>query len=227
MPYLVAAVHTYVVVPHATGGKRSESNTNMTNRSPDHRPIEQVDALRTLLDDRRAQTVEYGRHAFAKEDPAEARRLADRLERLNEAEAALDKIAEALSGFPPLPNASTREVRNTSVIAPERLGEPVTLTFQGLTAKGAWNGKVFTLFAGSEFRDAEVPSTPDHIRDARRDLKRNGGALREGDHWRVMRDVQLHSPSLAAGIVLGRSANGRKEWRRAGGGPLGDPTPKG
>jgi len=38
-----------------------------------------------------------------------------------------------------------------------------------------------------------------------------------GDHYRFTQNYDLSSPSTAAGVVLGRTANGRIEWRDATG----------
>nr|WP_296895738.1 DUF4357 domain-containing protein [Thiobacillus sp.] len=53
--------------------------------------------------------------------------------------------------------------------------------------------------------------------DLREELIGNGVLQREGDHYRFEQDYVFSSPSTAAAVVLGRSANGRIEWKDAGG----------
>lgn len=50
------------------------------------------------------------------------------------------------------------------------------------------------------------------------------GTISEG---RFTKDCRFSSPSLAAGVALGRSSNGRTEWKDADGRPLGDFIGKG
>lgn len=49
--------------------------------------------------------------------------------------------------------------------------------------------------------------------DLRQELIANGVLEREGDHFRFAQDYVFPAPSTAAAVVLGRSANGRVEWK--------------
>ncbi|MGH8830021.1 MAG: DUF4357 domain-containing protein [Polaromonas sp.] len=53
--------------------------------------------------------------------------------------------------------------------------------------------------------------------DVRQELIANGVLAREGDAYRFTQDYVFSSPSTAAAVVLGRSANGRIEWKDAKG----------
>jgi hypothetical protein len=41
--------------------------------------------------------------------------------------------------------------------------------------------------------------------------------VRHGDYLRLTRDHLFSSPSTAAMVLLGRTSNGRKEWKNAAG----------
>lgn len=74
--------------------------------------------------------------------------------------------------------------------------------------------------SGSQAVGESVPSMKQHVRgmfDLRQELIGNGVLVREGDHYCFAQDYVFSSPSTAAAVVLGRSANGRIEWKDAGG----------
>ena len=50
-------------------------------------------------------------------------------------------------------------------------------------------------------------------RNKRAELVADGSIIKEDDYMVLKRDVLLNSPSKAAEVVLGWSANGRKEWK--------------
>jgi hypothetical protein len=55
-----------------------------------------------------------------------------------------------------------------------------------------------------------------HVRgmfDLRQNLIERGVLQQEGNHYRFTQDYAFSSPSTAAAVVLGRSANGRIEWK--------------
>lgn len=49
--------------------------------------------------------------------------------------------------------------------------------------------------------------------DLRQELIGNGVLERDDDHYRFTQDFVFSSPSTAAAVALGRSANGRVEWK--------------
>ena len=51
----------------------------------------------------------------------------------------------------------------------------------------------------------------------RADLRRSGVLIEQGAALRFTQDYTFKSPSLASSIVLGRSSNGRTEWKDATG----------
>lgn len=92
------------------------------------------------------------------------------------------------------------------------------LTCQGrdITATGHDTPQGFIVKTGSFAAKEEVPSLNahyPHVCAARADLLKNGVLVPEGDRLRFTQDYTFNSPFLAASVVMGRSANGRVEWK--------------
>ena len=51
------------------------------------------------------------------------------------------------------------------------------------------------------------------MKKVRSDLLKQGVFVEEGDHLNMTQDYVFGSPSLAAAVLLARSANGRIEWK--------------
>lgn len=81
------------------------------------------------------------------------------------------------------------------------------------SARGQESAQGFKVFQGALARPSEVPSIHPWLHEIRADLIANGALeVREG-RLVLTQDYVFDSPSAAAGVFLGRSANGRKEWR--------------
>jgi hypothetical protein len=96
----------------------------------------------------------------------------------------------------------------------------LTCRGKGVTASGYEATQGFVVKSGSRAVGESVPSMQQHVRgmfDLREELIGNGVLQREGDHFLFAQDYAFSSPSTAAAVVLGRSANGRIEWKDAGG----------
>lgn len=89
---------------------------------------------------------------------------------------------------------------------------------RGAKARGMLTSEGFVVLKGSQIADAEVPSTPASVRFKRAALI----ADKSIESWVLTRDLLFNSPSLAASIVLGRSANGTLEWKLRSGATLKD-----
>jgi hypothetical protein len=91
---------------------------------------------------------------------------------------------------------------------------------KGVSAQGFEGTQGFVVKEGSQAVGETVPSMEQHVRgmyELREELIRNGVLARQGDHYMFTQDYVFSSPSTAAAVVLGRSANGRVEWKdRAG-----------
>jgi hypothetical protein len=101
-------------------------------------------------------------------------------------------------------------------------GAPELLTCKGkgVIAIGYEATQGFVVKAGSGAAGEEAPSMREYVRgvcDIRRDLKQNGVLQGTGEDYVFTQDYTFSSPSTAAAVVLGRSANGRIEWKDAKG----------
>jgi hypothetical protein len=56
-----------------------------------------------------------------------------------------------------------------------------------------------------------------YMSNLRRVLVEKGVFIDDGESYRLAQDYSFDSPSTAAGVLLGRSANGRIEWKDASG----------
>lgn len=88
---------------------------------------------------------------------------------------------------------------------------------KGIEAQGFETPGGFLVRAGSGAVLDEVPSLPKHISETRHALRGNGVLRVDGDRYIFTQDYVFASPSTAAGVVMGRNANGRLEWRTADG----------
>ncbi|WP_225830426.1 DUF4357 domain-containing protein [Streptomyces sp. NK08204] len=97
-----------------------------------------------------------------------------------------------------------------------------------LAEKGTNGSQKMVVLAGSPARPEVVPSFPLRMPSSHRlrEQLREEGRIRETTTWpgwlEVVSDVECNSPSAAAEILLGRSANGWLEWKTTDGRPLAD-----
>jgi hypothetical protein len=83
--------------------------------------------------------------------------------------------------------------------------------------KGKETSQGFKVFAGSIARSDEVDSINGWAHDLRFDLLENGVLEPTAAGLVLTQDYVFKSPSAAAAVLMGRSANGREEWRSADG----------
>lgn len=101
-------------------------------------------------------------------------------------------------------------------------GELPLLTCQGkgVLATGHDTPQGFVIRAGSFATKEEVPSLKERFPNTcelRADLLKRGVLVVERNGLRFAQDYTFNSPSLAASVVLGRSANGRNDWKDSAG----------
>lgn len=105
--------------------------------------------------------------------------------------------------------------------APAAKASPVlTCKGKGVQATGYEASQGFVVRAGSQAVLDSVPSMALHVRgmfDLRQELIGNGVLGLQGGLYQFTQDYSFSSPSTAAAVVLGRSANGRIEWKAADG----------
>jgi len=97
--------------------------------------------------------------------------------------------------------------------APTQEARLLHLNAKGITSRGYESGDGFVVMSGSQAVGSEVPSVPPTVAELRRNLVQKGVLKETGGVLTFTDNYLFNSPSLAAGVVLGRSANGRTEWR--------------
>ena len=101
-----------------------------------------------------------------------------------------------------------------------KAGPVLTCKGKGVQATGYEASQGFVVRAGSQAVADTVPSMAQHVRgmyDLRQELTSNGVLAMQGALYQFTQDYSFSSPSTAAAVVLGRSANGRIEWKAADG----------
>ena len=96
-------------------------------------------------------------------------------------------------------------------------GRELLLKGKGIEARGIDSPEGFVVRAGSAAVMTEVPSIHPYLIELRRTLVKSGVLANAGDVFRLAQDYTFNSPSTAAGVLLGRTANGRTEWKDAKG----------
>jgi hypothetical protein len=87
----------------------------------------------------------------------------------------------------------------------------------GVKATGYEVPKGFVVLKGSQAVRAETNTIHQYMSTRRHDLLTQGVIVDEGPHYVFTTDHPFGSPSTAAGVILGRAANGRIEWKNAEG----------
>ncbi len=101
-----------------------------------------------------------------------------------------------------------------------KAGPVLTCKGKGVQATGYEASQGFVVRAGSQAVADTVPSMAQHVRgmfDLRQELVTNGVLAMQGALFQFTQDYTFSAPSTAAAVVLGRSANGRVEWKAADG----------
>lgn len=86
-----------------------------------------------------------------------------------------------------------------------------------ITASGQESLTGFTVFKDSTMRKEETNTIPAFVHSLRQDIIGANVVVDSGDYYTFTRDYVFPSPSSAAGVILGRSANGRTEWKNKAG----------
>lgn len=105
-----------------------------------------------------------------------------------------------------------------SVGSPEQKGATeLCLKARGVEAHGMETPQGFVVQSGSRAASDEVPSCHAYLKELRAALIRNGVLKPVDEGYSFTQDYLFPSPSTAAGVVLGRSSNGRIEWKTKAG----------
>ena len=97
-----------------------------------------------------------------------------------------------------------------------KAGPVLSCKGKGVQATGSEASQGFVVRAGSQAVVDSAPSMAQHVRgmfDLRQELISNGVLVPLGGLFQFTQDYTFSAPSTAAAVVLGRSANGRVEWK--------------
>lgn len=89
---------------------------------------------------------------------------------------------------------------------------------RGAVATGITTTEGFVVFKGSKIASTEVPSMPESFKKKRAQIISENVVI----DFEFTQDYLFSSPSTAAAVVMGRSANGLKEWKLKDGSNLGE-----
>jgi hypothetical protein len=104
--------------------------------------------------------------------------------------------------------------------APAASAPELTCKGKGLLARGYESTQGFVVKAGSQAMADLAPSLLNHFAGTvakRQELIDLGVLAQQGSAYVFTQDYAFSSPSLASSVVLGRSSNGRMDWKDAQG----------
>ena len=107
----------------------------------------------------------------------------------------------------------------------KELGETEELFLKGARAaagKGKRTTDGFVVFKGSELAFNALPSLPKALNELREELLNSESIIEEQGKYILSEDILFSSPSAAAAVIMGRSANGLLEWKSKSGKTLKD-----
>lgn len=84
---------------------------------------------------------------------------------------------------------------------------------RGANASGQMTNEGFVVTKNSEIADSTTNSFPKSMKKLRENLIKEGIVDIKDDVYKLTKDYLFSSPSAAASIVMGRSANGLNEWK--------------
>jgi len=99
--------------------------------------------------------------------------------------------------------------------ASQQTGHTLLLKAKGVEAQGIDSPEGFVVRAGSQAVKAETASIHAYLSDLRRALIDKGVLVDGREFYRLTQDYTFNSPSTASGVLLGRTSNGRVEWKDA------------
>jgi hypothetical protein len=119
-----------------------------------------------------------------------------------------------------LPVLGIHAFEQASTVAAVKGNALLTCKGKGVSATGYEATQGFVVKEGSQATKETVPSMQQHVRgmyDLRQELINNGVLQADNGNFKFAQDYAFNSPSTAAAVVLGRSANGRIEWKDVSG----------
>jgi hypothetical protein len=117
-------------------------------------------------------------------------------------------LLDVLSIFPLLGLGVFEKTETTS-----KPGELLFIEAKGIKATGYEDPKGFVVIKGSQLVKDEVPSIHAYMTTLRQDMLEQGVISANGNAYVFNQDYVFNSSSTAAGVIQGRTANGRKDWK--------------
>jgi len=103
-------------------------------------------------------------------------------------------------------------------VEPRKHGQTILyLAAKGVCATGYEDSKGFVIRKDSEVVIEESSYIHQHLAALRKDLREQGVLVDHDGKYRFTQDQAFNSPSMAAGVILGRAANGRIDWKNKAG----------
>jgi hypothetical protein len=100
---------------------------------------------------------------------------------------------------------------------PTQTGTKLYFTAAGTSATGRESANGFVVLAGSTVREEVLDSMPASLRGLKKELIANGVISPGSAGLQFTQDYEFSSPSQAASLIQGASADGRKGWKDANG----------
>ena len=91
--------------------------------------------------------------------------------------------------------------------------ELLYLDAKGVKATCYEDAKGFIVLKGSEVVLGETNSIHQYMSTIRKDLIDKGVLALNGDKYIFTQDYTFNSPSTASGVIMGRTSNGKKDWK--------------
>ena len=142
---------------------------------------------------------------------------------ISESESA--EMDEFISNIKILVNTLGYKIFDETTVADEKLNETEIFYIEavrGAKARGKSVSNGFLVFKGSEIAISIVNSFSESMKKLREKLINENIIIKDGDKLILEKDYIFSSPSTAAIIVMGRSANGKTEWKLKNGKTLQD-----
>jgi hypothetical protein len=121
-------------------------------------------------------------------------------------------LLDMLSIFPLL-GLSVFEKTETT----QQPGNALFIKSKGITASGYEDAKGFVVCKDAQLVKQEQATIHHYMSTLREELLEQGVIAENGQHYFFTQDHVFGSPSTAAGVILGRTANGRIEWKTENG----------
>jgi hypothetical protein len=106
--------------------------------------------------------------------------------------------------------------------APRPQERMLHLKAKGIAAKGYEASQGFVVLKASEAVAETVPSIHNYMVTLRKRLIEQGILEKSGDHYVLTQNYTFDSPSTAEGVMIGRTGNGRVDWKDDSGRSLRD-----